>query len=76
MTKFAIRPLRDSEILASLTSVLKGMAKDWWLAERRHLPTWEQFKQEFLNAFLTDDYEAEATKRLFRKETRFQIIHS
>ncbi len=32
---FAIRPLTDSEILASLTSVLKGTAKDWWLAERR-----------------------------------------
>lgn len=30
---FAIKPLTDSEILASLTSVLKGTAKDWWLAE-------------------------------------------
>lgn len=28
----AIRPLNDCEILASLTSVLKGTAKDWWLA--------------------------------------------
>lgn len=30
--------------------------------------TWEQFKQEFLNAFLTDDYEAEATKRLLERK--------
>lgn len=65
---FAIRPLTDSEILASLTSVLKGTAKDWWLAERRHVLTWEQFKQEFLHAFLTDDYEAEATKRLLERK--------
>lgn len=36
---FAIRPLTDSEILASLTSVLKGTSKAWWLAERRPVLT-------------------------------------
>jgi len=65
---FAIRPLSDSEILASLTSVLKGTAKDWWLAEKRHVITWEQFKQEFLHDFLRDDYEAEATKHLLERK--------
>lgn len=65
---FALRPLTDSEILASLTSVLKGTAKDWWLAERRHIFTWDQFKQHFLHAFLTDDYEAESAKRLLERK--------
>jgi len=68
---FAIRPLTDSKILTSLTSVLKGMAKDWWLAEKRHETTHgEQLKQEFLHAFLTDDYEADATKRLLERKQR------
>lgn len=65
---FAIKPLTDSEILASLTSVLKGTAKDWWLAEKRHVLTWKQIKQDFLHAFLTDDYEAEAAKRLLERK--------
>ncbi len=64
---FALRPLTDSEILASLTSVSQGTAKDWWLAERRHIFTWGQFKLDFLHAFLTDDYEAEAAKRLLER---------
>lgn len=65
---FALRPLTDSEVLASLTSVLKGTAKDWWLAERRHIFTWDQFKQDFLHSFLTDDYEAESAKRLLERK--------
>lgn len=35
----AIQPLLDYEMLASLTSVLKDTAKDWWLAERRNVHT-------------------------------------
>lgn len=64
----ALRPLTDYEILASLTSVLKGTAKDWWLAERRFISTWNQFKQTFLQAFLNDDYETEAAKRLLERK--------
>lgn len=70
---FEIRPLTDSEILASLTSVLKGMAKDWWLAERRHVLAWDQFKCKFLHAFHTDDYEAEATKRLLERNFAYHL---
>lgn len=64
----AIRPLNDSEILASLTSVLKGTAKDWWLAEKRTVLTWQQFKAIFLRSFLNDDYEAEAERRLLERK--------
>jgi len=72
----ALRPLTESEILASLTSVLKGTAKDWWLAERRFVFTWSQFKQTFLQAFLNDDYETEAAKRLLeRKQSPKESIH-
>jgi len=38
------------------------------LAEKRHVITWEQLKQGFLHAFLTDYYEAEATKRLLERK--------
>ncbi len=31
---FAVRPLTDGEVLASLSAVLRGTAKDWWMAER------------------------------------------
>lgn len=34
---FAVRPLSDGEIPASLSAVLKGTAKDWWMAERRNV---------------------------------------
>lgn len=64
----ALRPLTDYEILASLTSVLKGTAKDWWLAERRFISTCNQFKQTFFQAFLNDDYETEAAKRLLERK--------
>ncbi|XP_052475878.1 uncharacterized protein LOC128031594 [Carassius gibelio] len=64
----AIRPLSDSEILAALTSVLKGTAKDWWLAEKRTVLTWNQFKEIFLRSFLNDDYEAEAERRLLERK--------
>lgn len=40
---FAVRPLSEGEIMASLTAVLKGTAKDWWHAERRTVQNWKQF---------------------------------
>lgn len=47
---------------------MKGAANDWWLAERRFIFTWSQFKKTFLQAFLNDDYEAEAAKRLLERK--------
>ncbi len=54
---FAVRPLSDQEILASLNTVLKETAKDWWQAERRKVHSWGQFKDIFLRSFLSEDYE-------------------
>ncbi len=64
----AIRPLNDCEILASLTSVLKGTAKDWWLAEKKNVQTWQRFKDIFLRSFLSEDYEEEAARRLLERK--------
>ncbi len=41
---FAIRPLSDEEVIAALTAVLRGTAKDWWIAERKNVTSWKQFK--------------------------------
>lgn len=60
----AVRPLADAEILAALNSVLKGTAKDWWKAERSKVKNWVQFKAAFLKSFLSEDYEAEAERRI------------
>ncbi|XP_051971541.1 A-kinase anchor protein 2-like [Xyrauchen texanus] len=54
---FAVRPLSDAEIMAALTAVLKGTAKDWWLAERQNMRSWKQFREVFLQSFLSEDYE-------------------
>lgn len=64
----AIRPLSDYEILASLTSVLKNTTKDWWVAEKRNVQTWEQFKKVFLRSFLNEDYEDETARRLLERK--------
>lgn len=34
---FAVCPLSDDEVHASLSAVLKGTSKDWWMAERRNV---------------------------------------
>ncbi|KAL6487671.1 hypothetical protein MHYP_G00042970 [Metynnis hypsauchen] len=60
----AVRTLSDAEVLAALTSVLTGTAKDWWMAEKRAIRTWGKFKKAFLRSFLSEDYEAEAERRL------------
>ncbi|KAL6487683.1 hypothetical protein MHYP_G00043090 [Metynnis hypsauchen] len=62
----AVRPLSNAEVLAALTSVLTGTAKDWWMAEKGAIRTWGKFKKAFLRSFLSEDYEAEAERR--RKE--------
>ncbi len=61
---FAFRPLSESEIMAALTAVLKGTAKDWWLAEHQHVRSWKRFREVFLQSFLSEDYEDVAIRRL------------
>lgn len=70
----AIQPLTDYEILASLTSVLKDTAKDWWVPEKRNVQTWEQFKV-FLRSFLNDDYEDETARSLLEGKQRCTRKH-
>ncbi len=49
---FAVRPLSDGEILASLTAVLKGTAKDWWMAENEEMCTiGDSLKRVFCTLF-------------------------
>lgn len=64
----AIRPLSDYEIVASLICVLKNTAKDWWVAEKRNVQTWEQFKKVVLRPFLNEDYEDETARRLIERK--------
>lgn len=64
---FAVRPLKDSDILASLTAVLKSTAKDWWMAERGNVHDWKQFKELFLQSFLSEDYEEVAIRKLMER---------
>ncbi len=65
---FTVRPLSDSEILTSLTAVLKGTAKDWWWAEKRNINSWRQFKGIFLHFFLGEDYEDAVARKLFERK--------
>ncbi|KAL6481201.1 hypothetical protein MHYP_G00092810 [Metynnis hypsauchen] len=65
----AVRLLSDAEVLAALTSVLTGTAKDWWMAEKGAIRTWGKFKKAFLGSFLSEDYEAEA-ERWLRERTQ------
>ncbi len=65
---FDVRPLSDGEILASLSAVLKDTAKDWWMAERRIVHNWRQFKGSFLHSFLSEDYEDVAAGKLVERK--------
>lgn len=60
----ALRPMSDSEILATLSTTLKGSAKSWWVAERHGIHTWQVFKGVFRQAFLPSDFQAEIEDRL------------
>ncbi len=65
---FDVRPLSHGEILASLSAVLKDTAKDWWMAERRNVHNWRQFKGSFLHSFLSEDYEDVAAGKLVERK--------
>lgn len=60
----SLHHLCDTELFATLSSVLKGTAKAWWMAERRNVNSWDEFKKVFLKSFLAEDYEAEAERCL------------
>ncbi|XP_073729896.1 uncharacterized protein [Misgurnus anguillicaudatus] len=60
----SVRPMNDGEILAILPSILMHTAKDWWMAEKTHVKTWNQFKAAFLRSFLPDDHEVEAERKI------------
>ncbi|KAG1945241.1 thy-1 membrane glycoprotein [Pimephales promelas] len=60
----AMQPLNDVEILSMLPSVLTYTAKDWWLAEKKKVKTWAQFKSAFLQSFLSEDHEVEVERRI------------
>lgn len=60
----ALRPLSKSDLLATLPSILSHTAKDWWLAEKSKIKNWMSFKTALLRAFLTEDHDVEAEKRL------------
>lgn len=47
-----------------LPSVLTHTAKDWWIAERKRVRTWSQFKRVFMQSFLPDDHEVEVERRI------------
>ncbi len=64
---FAVRPLTDEEIIASLTAVLGHTAKAWWSAEKKIIHNWQQFKESFLQAFLSEDYEDVAVRKLMER---------
>lgn len=53
--------------MASLTAVLKSTAKDWWMAERGNVHDWKQFKELFLQSFLSEDYEEVAIRKLMER---------
>ncbi len=65
---FAIRPLSDEEVIAALTAVLRGTAKDWWIAERKNVTSWKQFKKKFLLSFLSEDYQDVAARKLAERK--------
>lgn len=60
--------MNEEEILASLTAVLKGTAKDWWRAERRKVSNWKQFKQRFRSSFLREVHKEIAARKLLERK--------
>ncbi|KAL2079452.1 hypothetical protein ACEWY4_025196 [Coilia grayii] len=71
----AIKPLSDADILATFRTVLHGTARDWWEIARTQIHTWAHFQQQFLTAFLAEDYEDELADRVrSRKQEEHEPI--
>lgn len=63
---FDVRPLSDGEILASLSVVRKGTAKDWLLADS--MANWKQFKEQFMHSFLSVNYRDLTFRKLLERK--------
>ena len=61
---FTLRPLSGKELMGTLSSVLKGPARSWWMAARGKIANWDEFKAAFLEAFLPSDYPSEIEEQL------------
>lgn len=53
----ALRPMSNSEILATMRSVLHASARDWWETVRFKINSWGSFQKAFLAVFLPEDYQ-------------------
>ncbi len=60
--------LSDEEVIAAVTAVLRGTAKDWWIAERKNVTNWKQFKDKILLSFLSEDYQDVAARKLAERK--------
>lgn len=58
------------EILPTLSSVLEHTAKDWLRAVHVHILTWTAFKDTLLRAFLSEDHDLEAERRIWDRIQR------
>lgn len=66
----AIHPLTDNKILATLPSVLYHTAKDWWIAEKIRVKSWPVCKSTLMEAFLMENHDMEAEKRVREENIR------
>ena len=60
----SLNPLSDEEILATMSCVLHGTARDWWDVTRLETHSWKEFENKFLFAFLSEDYMDELEERV------------
>lgn len=54
----------DGKLMASLSEVLTGSARSWWMVEKARVKDWKDFKAAFLSAFLPTDYLTEVEEKV------------
>lgn len=60
----SLRPLSNGELMASLTAVLTGLTRSWWMAKKARVKNWKDFRAAFLNTFLPTDYMTEVQEKV------------